>query len=203
MGIVGSEPSRPHGCVLEAMDEEGGANSAPFPCRPAPCPRPRAVTVQPLSREAWRTPFLGPRLCAAGSPSTLPYGGCGRDGVGAAVQSASGVAPPPPHSVSLKIRDSFPLSLLRPAQWTEMATRLLLFLVKTSRGAWAAQAVEHPALGFGLEHEPRVTGSSPRSGSTLSVEPAWDSLSCSRPSSLLSLSLSLSLKRDLIPLKQF
>ena len=50
-----------------------------------------------------------------------------------------------------------------------------------------AQGVEPPTLDFGSGHDPRVTGLSPASGSVLSVEPSWESLS-------LSLSLALSLK---------
>ena len=64
-------------------------------------------------------------------------------------------------------------------------------------GAWVAQSVEHPALDLGSGHDPGIVGSSPTSGSVLSVEPAWDSLSLC-PSTLLmhacALSLSLSLK---------
>ena len=48
-----------------------------------------------------------------------------------------------------------------------------------------AQLVEHLTLHFGSGHDPRVMGSSPRSGSVLIMETVRDSLS-------LSLSLSLS-----------
>ena len=48
-----------------------------------------------------------------------------------------------------------------------------------------AQSVERLTLDFSSGHDPRVLGSSPMSGSVLSVEPTWDSLS-------LFLSLSLS-----------
>ena len=41
---------------------------------------------------------------------------------------------------------------------------------------WVAQLAEHPTLDFASGHDPRVVGSSPVSGSVLSVEPAWDSL---------------------------
>ena len=34
------------------------------------------------------------------------------------------------------------------------------------RGAWVAQSVEHPTLGFSSGHEPRVTGLNPESGFT-------------------------------------
>ena len=66
------------------------------------------------------------------------------------------------------------------------------------RGTLVAQSVECPTLGFSSVHVPRVMGSCPISGSVLSVEPAWDSLSpsLSAPPPLmrtLSLSLSLSL----------
>ena len=40
-----------------------------------------------------------------------------------------------------------------------------------------AQSVECPILDFGSGHDPLVRGSSPVSGSVLSMEPAWDSLS--------------------------
>ena len=62
------------------------------------------------------------------------------------------------------------------------------------RGAWAAQSVEHPTLDFSSGHDPRVVGSSPTSGSVLSMEPAWDSpsLSLPLPFSLLTHTLSLS-----------
>ncbi|VFV38414.1 g-protein coupled receptor 26 [Lynx pardinus] len=51
-----------------------------------------------------------------------------------------------------------------------------------SRGTRVAQSVEHLTLDFGSGHNPGVVGSSPVSGSVLSVEPAWDSLSlCPSP----------------------
>ena len=53
-----------------------------------------------------------------------------------------------------------------------------------SRGAWVAQSVERQTLDFGSGHDPRVVGSSPMLGSSLNMDPAWDSPS-------LSLSLSL------------
>ena len=40
-----------------------------------------------------------------------------------------------------------------------------------------AQSVEHLTLDFSSGHDPRVMGLSPKTGSVLSVEPAWDSLS--------------------------
>ena len=40
------------------------------------------------------------------------------------------------------------------------------------RGTWVVQLVERPTLDFGLGHDPRVMGSSPKSGFVLSVEPA-------------------------------
>ena len=50
----------------------------------------------------------------------------------------------------------------------------LLFLIKTLAkwGAWVAQSVEHPILGFGSVRDPRVMGLSPALSSELSVEPA-------------------------------
>ena len=38
-------------------------------------------------------------------------------------------------------------------------------------GTWVAQSVGQPTLDFGSGHDPRVMGSSPMSGSTLSMEP--------------------------------
>ena len=46
-------------------------------------------------------------------------------------------------------------------------------------GAWVAQLVEHPTLGFGSDDDLRVVRWSPVSGSMLSRESAWDSLSLS------------------------
>ena len=61
-----------------------------------------------------------------------------------------------------------------------------------------AQSVKYPALDLGSGHDLTVVGSSSASGSVLSVEPAWDSLSSS-PSALrpfvLSFSLSVSLSK--------
>ena len=51
-------------------------------------------------------------------------------------------------------------------------------------GAWVAQSVKHPTLDFGSCHDPRIVGSNPASGSTLT---AWKLLG------ILSLSLSLPL----------
>ena len=65
-------------------------------------------------------------------------------------------------------------------------------------GAWVGQSVEHQTTGFGSGHDPGVMDLSPTSGSVLSVEPAWDSLSLPlslSPAHLVSLSLSLSLKK--------
>ena len=52
------------------------------------------------------------------------------------------------------------------------------------RGTWVVQLAKHLTLDFGSGHDLRVMRSSPKSGSTFSMESAWDSLS-------LSLSLSL------------
>ena len=54
-----------------------------------------------------------------------------------------------------------------------------------------AQSVECPTLDFGSGHDPRVVGSSPTSGSVLSVEPTLDSVSLC-PSPLLTCARSLS-----------
>ena len=40
-------------------------------------------------------------------------------------------------------------------------------------------SVEDPTLDVGSGHDPRVVGSSPTSGSALSMKPAWDSISLS------------------------
>ena len=52
------------------------------------------------------------------------------------------------------------------------------------RSAWVVQSVECPTLDFCSGHDPSVMGSSPSTGSALSVESAWDSLSPSLPLSL-------------------
>ena len=65
---------------------------------------------------------------------------------------------------------------------------------KTSKDTWVAQLVERLTLDFGSGHGSRVMGSSPESGSVLSVEPAQDSLSHPLP---LSPALSVSkIKRE-------
>ena len=43
-------------------------------------------------------------------------------------------------------------------------------------GAWVAQSVKHPTLDTGSCYRLTVVGLSPALGSTLSMEPAWDSL---------------------------
>jgi len=48
-------------------------------------------------------------------------------------------------------------------------------------GAWVTQSVKRPALDFGSGHDLRDVRSSPLSGSTLSAESAWDSLSLPLP----------------------
>ena len=40
------------------------------------------------------------------------------------------------------------------------------------KGTWVVQSVERLILDFSADHDPRVVGSSPTSGSALSVEPA-------------------------------
>ena len=63
-----------------------------------------------------------------------------------------------------------------------------------------ARPVERLTLDFDSVHDGTVVGSGPTSGSPLSVEPAWDSLSPSVSAPpLLMLSLSLSLKINKIP----
>ena len=48
----------------------------------------------------------------------------------------------------------------------------LNLMLKGSGGAWVAQSVECLTLDFGSGHDPRIQGSSPKSGPALSVEPA-------------------------------
>ena len=68
-----------------------------------------------------------------------------------------------------------------------------------SRGTRVAQSVEHLTPDFGSGHNPGVVGSSPVSGSVLSVEPAWDSLSlCPSPTPVPMIAHSLSLSLQLI-----
>ena len=55
-----------------------------------------------------------------------------------------------------------------------------------------AQSLDHPTLDLGSGHDPRIVGSSPTLGSTLSKKPAWDSLS---PFAPLPCSLSHSLSQ--------
>ena len=54
-----------------------------------------------------------------------------------------------------------------------------------------AQSVEHWTLDFGSGHDLRVMGSSPVSGTVLSVASAWGSVSLPLPLHSLFLSLSL------------
>ena len=44
--------------------------------------------------------------------------------------------------------------------------------IRTDRGAWVPQSVEHLTLDFSSGHDPRVMEWRPTSGSALSVEPA-------------------------------
>ena len=70
---------------------------------------------------------------------------------------------------------------------------LMSFLKNVSRGAWVAQSVKYPTLGFGSGHDLTVREFQPRVGHYAdSAEPAWDfSLPLSLPlPSLVSLSLS-------------
>ena len=61
-----------------------------------------------------------------------------------------------------------------------MGGSLLLELPKTdSGGVWVVQSLERQTVDFGSGHDPRVMRSSPVSGSTLKMEPDWDSLSLS------------------------
>ena len=50
-------------------------------------------------------------------------------------------------------------------------------LQKYPRGAWVPESGEHPTLSLSAGHDLRIMGSSPVSGSTLSTESAWGSLS--------------------------
>ena len=70
---------------------------------------------------------------------------------------------------------------------------------KIPGGAWVAQLVKCPTLGFGSGHDVVVCEFEPYVGLHAdSAEPAWDSLSLSLCSSPCSLSLSLSLKINTI-----
>ena len=63
-------------------------------------------------------------------------------------------------------------------------------LKKDLPGAWGAQTVKRPTLGFGSGHDLTVLGFEPRIGLCAdSAEPAWDSLpTLSLPSPALSVS---------------
>ena len=66
-----------------------------------------------------------------------------------------------------------------------------LLEVQSSKGVWVVQSVKHLTLGFSSGRDLRVVRSSPESGSVLSAESAWDSLSHSLcPFCLFSFSLS-------------
>ena len=52
-------------------------------------------------------------------------------------------------------------------------------MIDRYRGTWVAQSVECLTLDCGSGHDPRVVGSSPTLGSTLSVEPSPHTLSLS------------------------
>ena len=71
-----------------------------------------------------------------------------------------------------------------------------MLVEKTHWGACLAQSVEHSTLGFGSDHDFRVMRWSPASGSALSRQSAWDSLSLS-PSALPP-AFSLSLNKSFI-----
>lgn len=60
-----------------------------------------------------------------------------------------------------------------------------------------AQSVKHPIPDFGSGHNLRVVRSSPASGSTLSMEPAWDFLSPSLTPSSPDISLKKKKKKKL------
>ena len=52
------------------------------------------------------------------------------------------------------------------------ANEITPYKMNDLRGTWVAQSVEHLTLDLGSGHDPRVVGSSPTLGSTLTVEPA-------------------------------
>ena len=68
-------------------------------------------------------------------------------------------------------------SLYKPALFLSVLTLHLRLKTHILRGAWLAQSVKRPTLDFGPGCDLMVVGSSPTSGSGLSVKPAWDSLS--------------------------
>ena len=55
---------------------------------------------------------------------------------------------------------------------TQNIIKLLSKYTNQRRGTWVAQAVKHLTLDFSSGHDPHVVGSSPTSGSVLSMEPA-------------------------------
>ena len=68
--------------------------------------------------------------------------------------------------------------------WPLYVTHEMSYKLQTSEGGGrvgGAQSVERLTLDFSSGRDPRVVGSSPTSGSALSVEPAWDSLSLPLP----------------------
>ena len=70
--------------------------------------------------------------------------------------------------------------------------------MRSCGGAWVAQLVERPTLGFSLGHDLMVRGFKPRVGLHAdSMEPAWDSLSPS-----LSLPLFCSVSQNKLFLKK-
>ena len=63
---------------------------------------------------------------------------------------------------------------------------------KMTRSTCVAQLVNQHTTDFSSGHDLRDVRSSPKLGSMLGMEPAWDSLSPSAPPALLACSLSLS-----------
>ena len=75
------------------------------------------------------------------------------------------------------------MSVRGPGWWS-------LFKMIEARGAWGAQSIQHPTLGFGSGHDLNIFGFEPCVGLCVdSTEPAWDSFSlplCSSPALSLS-----------------
>ena len=56
--------------------------------------------------------------------------------------------------------------------WLIAISAVLEIKADNFRSIWVAQSVEHPTHDFSSGHDLRTVGSSPTSGSALSVEPA-------------------------------
>ena len=57
------------------------------------------------------------------------------------------------------------------SKWYSLILNCVAFKSYVYWGAWMAQSIEHPTLGFGSSHDCRVMESSPMMGSMRNVEP--------------------------------